>query len=56
MVNYTTNSGSSIRHYVCKSTDIKPTGGDVPNGSDLYEMDTGDIYMYDAETKTWLKQ
>lgn len=37
-----------------KSTDEKPT--DVGNSSRFYEMDTGDLYMFDEETKTWLKQ
>lgn len=36
------------------STDTKPT--DVFNGSAFYEMDTGKIYLFDAETKTWLEQ
>lgn len=55
MLDFTTNSGTNIWHGICKSTDEKPVDG-VPNGSDLYEMDTGDVYMFDAETRSWLKQ
>ena len=43
-----------------KSTDTKPTisynGLTIKNGSTFYEMDTGNIYMYDAETNTWIAQ
>ena len=46
------------------STDEKPTvhvnsiGKEegIPNGSIFYEMDTGDIYMWDAENSQWLEQ
>lgn len=37
------------------SSDTKPTHDQVPNGSTFVEMDTGDVYMYDANGKTWLK-
>lgn len=35
----------------CLSTDTKPT--DVPNGSVLYEIDSGVIYVFDEENKEW---
>ena len=38
-----------------KSTDIKPISDDIPNMSSYLEGDTGDIYFYDADTKTWLQ-
>lgn len=38
----------------CLSTDSKPTGGDLYNGSKLIEMDTGKTLYYDAENETWL--
>ena len=38
-----------------KSTDIKPTEG-IQNGRGFIEMDTGEYYKFDLETKTWLKQ
>ena len=33
------------------STDTKPTG--APNGSTFMEIDTGDVYCYDAENNVW---
>ena len=41
--------------YFGKSSDTKPVEN-VPNASVFYEIDTGDVYMFDDETKTWLKQ
>lgn len=39
-----------------KSTDVKPTDG-VPNGSTYYEIDGNhDVYMFDGDTNTWIKQ
>ena len=35
----------------CLSSDQKPEG--LANGSKLLEMDTGTLYMYDSENKTW---
>ena len=34
------------------STDNKPIEG-VGNGSTLIEMDTGNVFLFDAFTKTW---
>ena len=43
-----------------KSSDIKPVGTcngkPIPNGSTFYEIDTGNIYMYDAEASAWVAQ
>jgi len=46
------------------STDTKPTklgevdsklgGFDIPNGSSFFEMDTGNVSLYDATNKVWL--
>lgn len=33
------------------STDSKPTT--VPNGSTFLEMDTGDVYIFDADNTQW---
>lgn len=41
------------RYYQCLSTDTKPTIG-VGNGSQLIEIDTGNIYLFDAENGVWL--
>ena len=35
-------------------TDSKPT--DAYQGSVFIELDTGDIYMFDATSGTWIKQ
>lgn len=35
-------------------TDSKPT--DVYQGSAFIELDTGDIYLFDATSGTWIKQ
>ena len=44
-------------HYCGLFNDTKPTTG-VPNGSDFTEIDTGDVYMYDADENgsgwTWM--
>ena len=36
------------------STDVKPLN--VNNADIFYEMDTCEVYLYDAENKVWLKQ
>lgn len=38
---------------VCLSTDTKPTGDHIQNGSKLIEMDTGKVFLYDAQGKVW---
>ena len=42
------------------STDTKPTetyqGVAIRNTSVFYEMNTGKLYMYDADNKQWLEQ
>lgn len=35
------------------STDVKPTGAEVANGSCFLEMDTSKIYLYDADGAEW---
>ena len=38
------------------STDTKPTklgNNDIENGSVFIEIDTGSIYMFDGQSKTW---
>lgn len=37
----------------CLSTDTKPNGDHIFNGSKLIEMDTGKVYIYDAANKIW---
>ena len=44
------------------STDKKPTDSfypyvsSIPNGSVLYCMDTGQVLMYNAASKSWIEQ
>ena len=42
------------KDFVGLSTDTKPIG--VPNTSSFYEMDTKQIFLYDAENDVWLQQ
>lgn len=37
----------------CNSADTKPTEG-IYNGSKLVEMDTGNIYMFDQDSMSWV--
>lgn len=39
--------------YTGKSTDAKPAN--TRNGSTFFEMDTGKVYMFDGDAKTWLE-
>lgn len=46
--------------YLCElrglSTDEKPTiieNGTIENGSSFIEIDTGDVYLYNLDTKEW---
>ena len=47
-VSFSNNQGFGV----CLSTDAKPTSG-VSNGDMLLEMDTGKIYLFDAENSQW---
>lgn len=35
------------------SNEVKPTDNWVGNGSIFVEMDTGKVYIFDKENKTW---
>lgn len=56
----TASDGSAILELRGKSTDTKPTetceGFNVGNGSTFYEIDTGDLYMFDADAGEWVEQ
>lgn len=47
-------ANTPTNEYMLKSTDTKPTMY-VPNGSTAFEMDTGKLFVFDAETNTWLE-
>lgn len=42
------------REGACLSTDQKPGADTVLNGSKLLELDSGSLYMFDAENDRWL--
>lgn len=50
---------NDAREFYGLSTDTpKPTGKlanglDIPNGAAFLEIDTGDLYLYDAENEEW---
>lgn len=45
-------SGKTYVEGVCLSTDTKPTDN-IANGSQIVEMDTGNIYMFDEDAGEW---
>ena len=50
MVTNATSDGMFAKLYGL-STDTKPT--DVPNASRFFEINTGKLYMFDAENHQW---
>ena len=49
----TCNTIYTLQQYEGISTDTKPT--DVPNGSRFLELDTDKVYMFDADSSSWLE-
>lgn len=47
-------NGDVLIEAACLSTDTKPTTG-IANGSLCIEIDTGDIYMFNAAGAEWNK-
>ena len=45
-------NGKEYIESVCLSTDTKPTDN-IANGSLCLEMDTGDFYGFDEDSKDW---
>jgi len=47
-----------VREYFGLSTDIDklPKYEDLATGSSAYCVDSGDLYMYNADSKTWVQQ
>ena len=45
----------ALYHYTgaCLSSDTKPTGGDIANGSEAIEMDTSKVCFYDEAGELW---
>lgn len=52
---YGTSGGKEFWDIRGKSSDEKPIDG-VPNCSSFFEMDTGEVYIFDEDTKSWLIQ
>ena len=48
-----TSSNENVKQYYGKSTDEKPTFDWLSSGSIFMEVDTGKVFIYDSETKTW---
>lgn len=46
-------SGQTWCDGVCLSTDTKPTGEYIANGSQLKELDTSKLYFYDSDNGVW---
>lgn len=46
--------GKVFNRVRCLSTDTKPTNH-IKNGSTLYEIDTGEGYVFDKDSMTWFK-
>lgn len=44
-----------VTEFYGKSTDTKPAAG-VRNADVFYEMDTMDVYLFDADSGSWLLQ
>lgn len=58
MVTRKRDYGTGTSEWYGKAADIKPTD-DYPKGpynaDFFFEIDTGKMYMFDAETKRWLE-
>lgn len=52
MVSYNRDWGSTRKEWAGLSTDTKPTDG-VGNGDVFLEIDTGDVFVFDAENEAW---
>ena len=53
-IGYAQSGARRIVEFRGKSTDIKPDN--CANGSIFYEMDTKKLFMWDAESNTWIEQ
>lgn len=49
----TVNHCGKINFYEGLSTDTKPTGEGVGNGSIYYEFNTGNVFIYDEDNTLW---
>jgi len=52
-------TGPKLHSFIGKSTYVKPIKADIANmatGSDLYNIDTQEVFMYDRDTDEWIPQ
>lgn len=56
MISYTVDNVVSNRTYFGLSSDTKPVNKNVRNSDVFYEMNTGNVYMFDEDNQTWIKQ
>ena len=56
---YTRTGGAWVWEYTGLHTDNKPIYNEqsnpIPNGSTFFEIDTSEVYMFDIQSKTWIK-
>jgi len=52
----TKDPGIKTDTYFGLSTDEKPITNNIKNASIFYEMDTGNMFMYDKQNKIWKAQ
>lgn len=55
VVKYGGNNGENETIFNGLSIDVKPTGNEISHGSKFIEIDGGDVYRYNAVTKSWVK-
>ena len=48
-------TGKTLIEAAGLSTDTKPTSSDYATGSSFFEVDTGDVYLWDESSESWLK-
>lgn len=56
MITYSNANNDAVWELIGLSTDEKPATDKIPNGSTFKEMDTGKLFMYDRDSKTWHEQ
>lgn len=55
VVKYGGNNGENEVVLTGLSIDVKPTDNSITHGSKFIEIDGGDVYRYNAVTKSWVK-
>lgn len=50
------NTGTFLTEFDGLSSDTKPEYPEATNADIFYEMNTGSVFKYDQENKTWIQQ